>query len=111
MPRAPVYSVSFILYTEAAENNYYEVPAGYIAVIRQIAIGVLDAGGFFALNIQDSDEAPTVGVYYVELAAAATSVLEEVRFVVPAGGIISLYQQTLGLAATAYVGGYLLGIT
>jgi hypothetical protein len=84
------------------------VPAGYTAVVREMDVYTGLGASEFALNIQDSDEAPLLTLAAIKTAGLAQSAQWQGRGVVSAGGTISIYQFTLGVEATCYVGGYLL---
>lgn len=108
MGYSPVYSTAFITYTSSTPNLAFEVPAGFTAVVRQISI-YQDVGAFQAtLAFQDSDAAPQYYVYVGEQAGLINYLAQEGRWVLGAGGIMTLYLSTIDDSLTCYVGGYLL---
>jgi len=105
---ANVYSSQFILYSESTPNTTYDVPEGFTAVIRQVAV-TQDVGAYaFTLWIQNSDTAPSVAVIDVGGLGGGNNYQEECRFVVPEQGIISFGTTVVGSSLCCYVGGYLL---
>lgn len=104
----PVYSQQFLAYTDSSPETEFEVPSGYVAVIRQCTAVVTAALTFCQVGIQDSGAAPVCYVWSVELAGLLVSAAFEGRVVVPAGGIISINLGSLSAGASVYVGGYLL---
>lgn len=108
MGYSPVYSVQFLLWTDAAPNTTYEVPMGATAVIRQLSSYVGAGSNVWTCSIQNDDSAPAVVIGGAVLAAALGFSNSEGRWVVPGGGFISLYVQEIAVNTSIYVGGYLL---
>jgi hypothetical protein len=108
MAERPVYSQGFIYYVDGAPNTSFLVPDGFTAVVRQISIVIGFSSSVVSVNVQESATAPAVAICAVELTGAIQQEQGEGRWVVNEGGIISVYQQTLGIDCTIYVGGYLL---
>lgn len=105
---SPVFSVQFIVYTPAAPNESYEVPAGFTAVIREVDLYQEAGASTVVVSAQDSDSAPVATFAALSLTGTIDSDQWTGRVVVPAGGIISIYPVSIGTGATVYVGGYLL---
>ena len=105
---SPVYSAPFILSSPSAPNDAFEVPAGFTAVIRQISISAAISSGIFALNGQNSEEAPTWTIHQTTIDTLYSTQHVEGRWVVVAGGFITTYQSEIGDEFYVYVGGYLL---
>lgn len=105
---SPVFSQGFIYYTEDAPNTTFEVPAGFTAVVRDWDLWVEAEAGGFQLEVATGAGAPYVAVDGIVTLAALTAYHFRGRVVVPAGGTILYNQDTLGVGATSYVGGYLL---
>lgn len=108
MAYSPVFSQGFLYYTEATPNDNFEVPPGFVAVIREFDMMVNIAAADAALRIQNSAAAPLINVVYLEVAAILGSAQWRGRIVVPSGGFISLFQFKFGAGMSMYVGGYLL---
>lgn len=107
MARA-VYSSQFIVYTTSEPNTQFDVPEGFTAVIRQF-MGYVEAGlGGVLLYIQNSPEAAGCGVAYHNLAGVTASFSDEMRVIVPEGGVITFDVFEEGENVSGYVGGYLL---
>lgn len=104
----PVYSAQFIVYTDAAPNTTYEVPAGATAVIRDFSAIATVAATLVQVTIQDSATAPACIVASLELAGLEQYAQWVGRVVIPAGGIITLNLGSLSAGVSSYVGGYLL---
>lgn len=105
---SPVFSSQFILYTDAAPNYVFDVPAGFTAVVRDFSAFTELGGLVTALNIQDSEAAPAIVCCYLGGFGAPEYQHIEGRWVVPGGGIMTLYVSSVSLATSVYVGGYLL---
>lgn len=105
---SPVYSQAFILNTDAAPNTEFEVPSGYTAVIRQITITVETGVAYFEVRIANSLIAPYVAIAIWGAPVNLATQSFQGRWVVAGGGIITLYQDILGVGGGTYVGGYLL---
>jgi hypothetical protein len=107
---SPVYSSPFIVYTPATPNEEFEVPAGYVADIREIDMYTSLGGGKLIVAFGD----PVSGWYCnfasLYVAGVATSAQWTGHVVVPAGNIIALDVAALGVDDCAYVGGYLLTV-
>jgi hypothetical protein len=103
-----VYSTPFIEYTPETPNDQYEVPEGYVAVIRQISVTQADLACGWWVYIQNSPEAPGVNIATGELTGFFNYGSAQGRWVCPGGGIITANLQTLGSEPNFYVGGYLL---
>lgn len=108
MSYSPVFSQGFIYYTEAAPNNSFGVPEGFTAVLRDVQISCEAGGSLFAIYGDNGAGAPVYTILYLEVLGATQSASWEGRVVIPGGGALSLAQTTLGVGASAYVGGYLL---
>lgn len=105
---SPVFSAPFILYTDGTPNNSFLVPEGFTAVVREVDVTTELGASAFVVYTADSEEAPGVAFVYLTTEGALQSQHWEGRVVVPGEGFIGLGQYTLGVGATAYVGGYLL---
>jgi len=104
----PVYSAPFILYTNAAPNTSFIVPAGFTAVVRQIS-GYQTIGGWeMAVAFQNSEAAPSYVVAWLGQAGDFNYVAQEGRWVLGEGGIMDCGVSELGSTFSFYVGGYLL---
>jgi hypothetical protein len=77
-------------------------------VIRQISIGAALSSGIVAVNIQDSEIAPQISIHQTTIATLYSTQHTEGRWVVPPGGVISVYQEEIGDEFYIYIGGYLL---
>ena len=108
MARLTVYSSSFIEYVDSAPNTSFLVPDGYVAVIRQISLVTTAGSTVLTVNIQNDDEAPFVAIAALETLGFVKDDQRAGRWPVPAGGTISIFQDTLGVGAFAWVSGYLL---
>lgn len=107
--RAPVYSVPFVQFAPGTENESFEVPSGFTAVVRQISISVTVASGIFAVNVRDSPDAPDFAIHQTSLTDVYSTQHTEGRWVCPETGIISFYQSDVDVDVYCYIGGYLLG--
>lgn len=105
---SPVFSAAFVIYTDGAPNTQFDVPAGFTAVVRDVEATTELGASAFSAYFGDSLIAPGVVFAYLTTEGALQSVHWEGRVVVPGGGFIGLGQYTLGVGATAYIGGYLL---
>jgi hypothetical protein len=103
-----VYSTPFIQYTSATPNNQYEVPLGYVAIVRQITVQQNEGAYSFFAYTQDSPEAPGLVFAADESAGFYNYAAWEGRVVVPGGGIITIETSTVFSSLNSYVGGYLL---
>jgi len=108
MPYPGVYSTVFIEYTDATPNTQFEVPSGYVAVVRQFSIWATLA----EVNVTLVNQNPATGNYVV-LAGVITAGFpageqQSGRWVVPPGNIIALLGGAVGTGLNAYIGGYLL---
>lgn len=108
MARPPAYSTQFIVYLDATPNFEYDVPTGYVAVLRDFTAYADVSASFAYVTIQDSAAAPAVKVAQLELAGVATYGQWTGRVVCPGGGIIGLTVGSLVAGLNIYVGGYLL---
>lgn len=108
MAERQIYSQGFVYYVDSSPNTDFEVPAGFTAVVREFDCTVGLASSVFSLNVQQSATAPAIGIVIFHLLGELQSGQWTGRVVVNEGGFISLFQQTLGVDATAYIGGYLL---
>lgn len=104
----PVWSQAFIQYTSETPNSSFAVPEGFTAIIRQWSAAQDIGGWLFAVNIQDSDEAPYLTIVRQEAAGVINYASGEGRWVVPSEGVISIFVSDVGDAPAFYVGGYLL---
>lgn len=108
MTYSPVYSTPFVQYTPDTPIDSYEVPEGFTAIIRQVSV-TQEAGAYsFAVYIQDSAEAPALIVSSGEGTGLYNNARDTGRWVVPAGGIITIAVSALFGSLNMYVGGYLL---
>lgn len=107
----PVYSQQFLLDNASTGYSSFEVPAGFVAVVRDFSIYDTVGGNVTKLMVQDSDAAPGICVAALEATGVAQYSQWQGRVVVPAGGIISLELVTVGDTPDVYVGGYLLAIS
>lgn len=105
---SPVFSQDFINYNESDGDMAFEVPAGFTAVVRHADFSVEAGGSVFSLTKQNSGAAPTVQFFVATLVGLLEHQQWDGRVVIPEGGILTLYQATLGVAAQVYAGGYLL---
>jgi hypothetical protein len=105
---SPVFSQPFVQYTASTPNPSFEVPAGFTAVVRQISCSQEITDWLLNVSIQDSEAAPAMVIFSEHQAGIETYVAGQGRWVVPEGGIISIYLSSLGEVPAVYVGGYLL---
>jgi hypothetical protein len=105
---SPVFSAPFIESSPTAPNTAFGVPDGFTAVVRQISVSAALSSGIMAVNIQDSDAAPFQTIHQTTIATLYSTQHTQGRWVVPGGGIISIYQEEVGDEFYIYVGGYLL---
>jgi hypothetical protein len=105
---SPVFSQGFIYYTDSSPNTAFQVPEGFTAVVRECDVLTTAGDTWASFNVQASDIAPVVGFALLNAVGLANSQHWEGRVVCPGGGTISIYQNTLGVGANIYVGGYLL---
>lgn len=105
---SPVYSSQFIVYTPAAPNTEFLVPAGFTAVVREIDYYQEAGSSTMVVSIQDSDDAPVATFAALNLTGTINSDQWTGRVPVPAGGTIELYGVSIGTGFTAVVSGYLL---
>jgi hypothetical protein len=103
-----VYSTQFIVYGDGGGTEAFEVPTGFTAVIRQMSWTVQASASLFSVNISDSEAAPEIAIDIRTISAFYETQHQEGRWVVPEGGFISLYVETIGSDAVVYIGGYLL---
>ena len=111
MAYSPVYSAQFINYTDSSPNTLFDVPSGYTAVVRDIGFWCGGGESLIVVYFGNSPLAPEVTIAGTTQFGVNTLYHWSGRCVVPGGGVIGLYQQTLGVGATAYVHGYLLANT
>jgi hypothetical protein len=103
-----VYSQPFLQYGSGGGSLDYEVPEGFIAVIRQFSVYNDIGGNDVSLGIRDSPEAPYCFITGVVDFGVGNFYSEEGRWVVPGGGEIQAFVESLGTSTSVYVGGYLL---
>jgi hypothetical protein len=104
----PVFSSQFIVYTDAAPNTSYEVPDGFVAVIRDFTLFTSIGATGAQLSIQNSATASSCVVAWLAAAGLEDYHQWTGRVVVPSGGFITLDVVSAGEGANSYVGGYLL---
>lgn len=105
---SPVFSAPFILYSEAAPNTEFEVPSNFTAVLRDFTCHTTAGETYADLYVSDGDGGPEVTVWTLNPTGLEVPTQWQGRVVVPGGGLIRIYQYTLGVGCTIYVGGYLL---
>lgn len=105
---SPVFSAPFVQYSAATPNETFDVPSGFTAVVRQITC-TQDIGTYIAyVFIADSVGGPGIIIDAWNSTGVNVTHHQEGRWVVPGGGVISIYFNDLGDAPYFYVGGYLL---
>jgi hypothetical protein len=104
----PLYSQGFIYYTEDTPNREFEVPAGFLIVVRQV-ICYSYVGGT-EMSVVATQAGADAGIVFAALEALGVNVSDnwEGRVVVNAGGTLYLNLSAIAAGDTAYVGGYLL---
>lgn len=108
MAERAIYSAPLLQYSAASPITEFEVPAGFVAVVRQISYCVTVSSSEFSVNFQDSIDAPAFAIDIRTISGTLTTEHYEGRWVCPEGGIISLYVSSIGSQPFVYVGGYLL---
>lgn len=105
---SPVFSQGFIYGTPSSPVSSFAVPEGFTAVIRQWSV-YGDISDFIAQLVgQNSAEAPRYVLDTQAQVGIAVQTQGQGRWVVPGGGIISIFVSSLGSTPSWYVGGYLL---
>lgn len=105
---SPVFSAGFLYYAPDSPNEHYEVPAGFTAVMRDVAVYTTVGGVALYVAVRLASSAPFVNVIALGTAGVNSSNQWTGRIVIPAGGFIDLGVSSLGADDCAYVGGYLL---
>lgn len=108
MGYSPVFSASFIEYTDAEPNAEFAVPIGFTAVVRDFSIFTYVGAGAAQLTIQNDEDAAALTVAAVSVAGAFVYDQWQGRVVCPGGGIIGIVGTTIGSGNHIYAGGYLL---
>ena len=103
-----IFSAQLILYTEAAPNETFEVPAGFVAVMRDCSLFTAVGAAAGYVTVQNSATGPTVVVARLETVGALAYDQWQGRVVVPAGGFLSFVNGSFGTGGEFYAGGYLL---
>lgn len=105
---SPVFSSQFILYTDAAPNLSFLVPAGMTAVVRDFSLQTNLGGAVAQVAIQNSEAAPAIVIAQLETVGFPAYDHLEGRWVVPENGLVNLSVSTVDSGTSVYVGGYLL---
>lgn len=107
MARA-VYSTQLLLASPSAPNLSFEVPDGYVCVIRDID-AYQDIGAYgLTLRVADSTTAPQVAVVNGYADGVSNTFAWRGRIVLPPLGYFQVYVSDVGTDYGIYVGGYLL---
>jgi hypothetical protein len=104
----PAYSKPFIYYTDSTPNTEFDVPMGFVAVLRDFTAYASAAATICQILAQGSSEADTIAVAQLELAAIAAYGQWTGRVVLPYPGIFTFVAGGLSTGVQAYAGGYLL---
>jgi len=105
---SPVYSQGFIYYTPETGALSFAVPDGFTAVVRQWGVYGDITDFICQLQGQNSEAAPAYVLDTQAQAGIAVQTQSRGHWVVPGGGIISIYINSVGDTPSAYAGGYLL---
>jgi len=103
-----VFSELFVLNNPDTGYSTYQVPAGFVAVIRDFSIFAIDALSLGNLAVSLSEVAPLVIVASLGAIGETLYAQWQGRVVVPAGGFIVPQLAWVGTGPHCYVGGYLL---
>lgn len=105
---SPVFSATFIEYTDAEPNATFEVPEGFTAVVRDFSIFTYIGAGAAQLTIQNDPDASALTVAAVNVGGFFQYDQWQGRVVCPGGGIIGIVGAEGGSGSHIYAGGYLL---
>lgn len=106
----PVYSSQLILGSDSTGYPSFDVPADFVAVIRDASQWDISGGAITEVVVQNSGAAPGIVVARLSDAGVATYSQWQGRVVVPPGGIISVTVTSVFARPDVYVGGYLLAV-
>lgn len=104
----PVFSSAFIEYTPSTPNTSFEVPEGFVAVVRQISAAQDIGDWLLQVAISNSLAAPELVIAILAQVGDVNYVAQEGRWVVPPGGTVDVALSAIGSSTWIYVGGYLL---
>ena len=105
MARA-VYSQAFVLYSEDTPNDTFDVPEGFSIVVRQASVVTTIGITVVTINVADGPGAEYIAVAALKTAGAFSDDERQGRWCASEGGSVKIFQQTLGVGAYVYVGGY-----
>ena len=105
---SPVFSSQFIVFTDAAPNTEFAVPAGFTAVVRDLTCQTNFGGVIAQAALANDVDAPDVVFAQVSTGGAPGYDQWTGRVVIPGGGFIRLFVSSVDSGTSIYVGGYLL---
>ena len=105
-----VYSTPFVTYGGAGGLASFQVPAGYIGVLRQVVATDTLGVAQFGVSMQSPAGAPPVQLVLLSASATLLMVEWQGRVVVPANWTIIPKIVDIGVSTSLYVGGYLLSL-
>lgn len=94
--------------TDTTQNQTFEVPAGFTAIVREVDVIGEASAVTFSAYIKNSSIAPACTFYLATDAGVTVHLQWTGRVCVGGGGFVGIAWSSIGVSLNAYVGGYLL---